>query len=247
MSRRDHDRGDRRDHRRRDRPDHRLPQRPGVRRGAAGRCRPDRVRGPCRRLRAGRHATSSRASSGRASRAGSPSTASRSSSTTPTRTPAGRRSRGPTTSTSRCSSCRCATTESIDRRRSPCPSSGSTGFDADDLRVLTILADRAATAVGSARLLIRTQDLARELRRLLDMSAELSGSLDPRQVADLMADHLATRDGRRRMHHQLLGPAGRAWSIRSATTRPTASPTSRRPRGRELPGDAARPRGPGRR
>ena len=72
---------------------------------------------------------------------------------------------------------------------------GLAGFDADDLRVLTILADRAATAVGSARLLIRTQDLAREMRRLLDMSAELSGSLDPRQVADLMAGHLATAMG----------------------------------------------------
>ncbi|MFL5668458.1 MAG: diguanylate cyclase [Chloroflexota bacterium] len=72
---------------------------------------------------------------------------------------------------------------------------GFAGFDADDLRVLTILADRAATAVGSARLLIRTQELAREMRRLLDMSAELSGSLDPRQVADLMAGHLATAMG----------------------------------------------------
>ena len=57
-------------------------------------------------------------------------------------------------------------------------------FDADDLRLLTILADQAATAVESARLLTRTQDLAGELRRLLDMSAELSGSLDPRQVAE---------------------------------------------------------------
>ena len=72
---------------------------------------------------------------------------------------------------------------------------GLARFDADDLRVLTILADRTPTAVGSARLLIRTQDLARELRRLLDMSAELSGSLDPRQVADLMAEHLATAMG----------------------------------------------------
>jgi diguanylate cyclase (GGDEF)-like protein len=67
---------------------------------------------------------------------------------------------------------------------------GLDGFNSDDLRLLTILADRAATAVGSARLLTRTQDLAGELRRLLDMSAELSGSLDPRQVAELMAGHL---------------------------------------------------------
>jgi len=68
-------------------------------------------------------------------------------------------------------------------------------FDDDDLRLLTILADQAATAVESARLLTRSQDLAGELRRLLDMSAELSESLDPRQVADLMANHLAKAMG----------------------------------------------------
>jgi diguanylate cyclase (GGDEF)-like protein len=68
---------------------------------------------------------------------------------------------------------------------------GLDGFGSDDLRLLTILADQAATAVASARLLTRTQDLAGELRRLLDMSAELSGSLDPRQVAHLIAGHLA--------------------------------------------------------
>jgi diguanylate cyclase (GGDEF)-like protein len=68
---------------------------------------------------------------------------------------------------------------------------GLSGFDDDDLRLLTILADQAATAVESARLLGRTQGLAGELRRLLDMSGELSESLDPRQVANLMAGHLA--------------------------------------------------------
>ena len=68
-------------------------------------------------------------------------------------------------------------------------------FDEDDLRLLTILADQAATAIESARLLARSQDLASELRGLLDMSAELSGSLDPRQVADLMAGHLARAMG----------------------------------------------------
>ena len=68
-------------------------------------------------------------------------------------------------------------------------------FDDDDLRLLAILADQAATAVESARLLARTQDLAGELRRLLDMSAELSESLDPRQVANLMAGHLAKAMG----------------------------------------------------
>ncbi len=68
---------------------------------------------------------------------------------------------------------------------------GLDGFEPDDLRLLTILADQAAIAVGSAKLLTRTQDLAGELRRLLDMSAELSGSLDSRQVAQLMAGHIA--------------------------------------------------------
>ena len=68
---------------------------------------------------------------------------------------------------------------------------GLDGFGPEDLRLLTILADQAATAVESARLLGRTQDLAQELRRLLDMSADLSTSLDPRQVADLIAGHMA--------------------------------------------------------
>ena len=72
---------------------------------------------------------------------------------------------------------------------------GCDGFDTDDLRLLTILADHAATAVETARLLTRSHELARELRRLLDMSSELSGSLDPRQVANLMAGHLVRAMG----------------------------------------------------
>ena len=44
-------------------------------------------------------------------------------------------------------------------------------------------------------MLARTQDLAGELRQLLDMSAELSESLDPRQVANLMARHVALAMG----------------------------------------------------
>ncbi len=72
---------------------------------------------------------------------------------------------------------------------------GLNGFGSDDLRLLTILADQAATAVESARLLSRTQDLAGEMRRLLDMSADLSTSLDPRQVADLIASHMARATG----------------------------------------------------
>ncbi len=72
---------------------------------------------------------------------------------------------------------------------------GLDGFGPEDLRLLTILADQAATAVESARLLSRTRDLAQELRRLLDMSADLSASLDPRQVADLIASHMARAMG----------------------------------------------------
>jgi diguanylate cyclase (GGDEF)-like protein len=72
---------------------------------------------------------------------------------------------------------------------------GLNGFGPEDLRLLEILADQAATAVESARRLGRTQDLAQELRRLLDMSADLSASLDPRQVADTIASHMARAMG----------------------------------------------------
>ena len=64
-------------------------------------------------------------------------------------------------------------------------------FNAEDERLLLILADQAATALQTTRLLTRSQALAGELRRLLYMSAELSTSLDSRQVATLMADHFA--------------------------------------------------------
>jgi diguanylate cyclase (GGDEF)-like protein len=49
--------------------------------------------------------------------------------------------------------------------------------------------------VESARLLTRSERLAQELRGLLDMSSALSESLDPRQVADLIARHLANAMG----------------------------------------------------
>jgi diguanylate cyclase (GGDEF)-like protein len=68
-------------------------------------------------------------------------------------------------------------------------------FDRDDLRLLGILADGAATALQTARLLARSDHLTGELRRLVQMSSELSASLDPRQVADLMATHLALAVG----------------------------------------------------
>jgi diguanylate cyclase (GGDEF)-like protein len=72
---------------------------------------------------------------------------------------------------------------------------GLNQFDVEDERLLLILADQAATALETARLLTRSQALAGELRRLLDMSGELSASLDSRQVANLMARHLASAMG----------------------------------------------------
>jgi putative methionine-R-sulfoxide reductase with GAF domain len=68
-------------------------------------------------------------------------------------------------------------------------------FDQEDERLLSILADQAATAFSSARHLAETRRLVAELRQLLDMSSALSGSLDPVAVADLMAEHLARAVG----------------------------------------------------
>jgi len=68
-------------------------------------------------------------------------------------------------------------------------------FGPDDLQLLSILADQAATALETARLLARSQGLAAELRRIVDMSSALSQSLDPWQVSELMARHLAEAIG----------------------------------------------------
>jgi diguanylate cyclase (GGDEF)-like protein len=68
-------------------------------------------------------------------------------------------------------------------------------FDDQDLRLLLILADQAATAFTSARHLAEAKRLTAELRQLLDMSSALSRSLDPVAVADLMAEHLARAVG----------------------------------------------------
>jgi diguanylate cyclase (GGDEF)-like protein len=68
---------------------------------------------------------------------------------------------------------------------------GLSQFDLHDLRLLSILADQAATALESARNLARSNALAGELRLLLDVSGQLAASLDPRQVANVLAGHLA--------------------------------------------------------
>jgi diguanylate cyclase (GGDEF)-like protein len=65
-------------------------------------------------------------------------------------------------------------------------------FDGHDLRLLSILADQAATALESARNLARSDALAGELRLLLEVSSELAGSLDSNQVANILARHVAS-------------------------------------------------------
>jgi diguanylate cyclase (GGDEF)-like protein len=65
-------------------------------------------------------------------------------------------------------------------------------FDLHDLRLLSILADQAATALESARNLARSEALAGELRLLLDVSSQLAATLDSRQVGNILARHLAT-------------------------------------------------------
>jgi diguanylate cyclase (GGDEF)-like protein len=68
-------------------------------------------------------------------------------------------------------------------------------FDVGDLRLLSILADHAATAVESARALRRAHVLADELRAVAEMSSALSESLDPLEVADLVARHMGRAAG----------------------------------------------------
>jgi diguanylate cyclase (GGDEF)-like protein len=75
---------------------------------------------------------------------------------------------------------------------------GLHGFDEDDLRLLLILADQATTAFVGAEHLAETRRLAAELRQLLDMSSALSRSLDPKDVAALMAEHLVRAVGAER-------------------------------------------------
>ncbi len=72
---------------------------------------------------------------------------------------------------------------------------GLRGFDDDDMQLLLVLADQAATAFAGAASLAETRRLAAELRQLLDMSSALSRSLEPTDVAHLMAEHLARAVG----------------------------------------------------
>ncbi len=85
---------------------------------------------------------------------------------------------------------------------------GLHAFGDDDLRLLLILADQAATAFAGAQSLAETRRLAEELRQLLDMSSALSRSLDPKDVAQLMAEHLARAVGAERAQISDWDPAG---------------------------------------
>ena len=119
-------------------------------------------------------------------------------------------------------------------------------FDAEDERLLLILADQAATAIETARLLARSQALAGELRRLLDMSGELSASLDSRQVANLIARHLASAMGVDECAISYWDRRAAIASRRSATTRRCQSRTLAAVlRPRRVPGDPARAGRPG--
>ena len=64
-------------------------------------------------------------------------------------------------------------------------------FDESHQRLLTIIADHAATALESTRQLMRSKELATELQRIVELSSALSESLDPRRVADVIARHMA--------------------------------------------------------
>jgi diguanylate cyclase (GGDEF)-like protein len=64
-----------------------------------------------------------------------------------------------------------------------------------DLRLVSILADQAATAMENARLDAARSQLTDELSRLLVLSSDLVASLDRRQTADTIARHLSLAIG----------------------------------------------------
>jgi diguanylate cyclase (GGDEF)-like protein len=68
-------------------------------------------------------------------------------------------------------------------------------FDDADVQLMTILADAAATAIGTARALDQAGRQQARLRSLLNMSSELSQTLDPLAVADRIAEHMARATG----------------------------------------------------
>ena len=116
-------------------------------------------------------------------------------------------------------------------------------FDDDDLRLLSILGDLAATAFAGASHVAETRHLAAELRQLLDMSSALSRSLNPVDVANLMAEHLARAAGADQAQISDWDRGdGRVRTLGSLPAR-AARDARRLLPARRVPGDAARPRG----
>ncbi|MFI5254331.1 MAG: GAF domain-containing protein, partial [Candidatus Limnocylindrales bacterium] len=72
---------------------------------------------------------------------------------------------------------------------------GLNQFDERDVRLMQILADAAATAIQSGRGLDESRRATARMQRLLAMSSDLSRSLDPLAVADLIARHLGQAAG----------------------------------------------------
>ena len=68
-------------------------------------------------------------------------------------------------------------------------------FDLRDLQLMQILANAAATAIQSARALAETRQAAERMQNLLQMSSELTLSLEPATVADILARHLSEATG----------------------------------------------------
>ncbi len=64
-------------------------------------------------------------------------------------------------------------------------------FDERDLRLMSVLADAAGTAIESARAFEELRRREREMRSLLELSSEVAQTLDPLQVADRIAAHVA--------------------------------------------------------
>ena len=64
-------------------------------------------------------------------------------------------------------------------------------FDERDLRLMSVLADAAGTAIESARAFEELHRREREMRSLLELSSEVAQTLDPFKVADRIAAHVA--------------------------------------------------------
>jgi GAF domain-containing protein/nitrogen-specific signal transduction histidine kinase len=61
-------------------------------------------------------------------------------------------------------------------------------FDENDLRFLTTVANQAAVALNNARLFSETRQNAAEMTTLFEVTKDLSGTLDPLEVQQLVAD-----------------------------------------------------------